>query len=178
MGKSHAANKIDRFPMPTICLLNGHAFAGGFMVAMYHDYRIQNPEKGYLCINELEFGVPLQTEMMSIFREKLTPTVFRNVVLEAHRFGGKQSLQSGIVDGLGGIDEVLAFIRDRKLLTKATTGIYGVMKEEMYSRVLNALDDHAGNLAWRDRVEERKPDLQKRSLQSVEQWEKTSKAKL
>lgn len=107
--------------MPTISLLNRHAFAAGFMLAMYHDYRIQNPEKGFLCVNELEFGVPLQTPMMSIFREKLTPATFRHVVLEAHRFGGKKSLEAGIVDALGGIEEALAFIRDRKLPSKADT---------------------------------------------------------
>lgn len=164
--------------MPTVSLLNGHAFAGGFMLSMYHDYRIQNPEKGFLCINELEFGVPLQTPMMSIFREKLTPTTFRNVVLEAHRFGGKASLQNGIVDAVGGLDEVLGLIRDRKLLTKAATGIYGTMKEEMYARVLNGLDDHAGNLAWREKVENKNYGLQKQSQGAVEEWEKKNKAKL
>lgn len=166
------------FPMPTVCLLNGHAFAGGFMLAMYHDYRVQNPEKGFLCINELEFGVPLQTPMMSIFREKLVPTTFRNVVLEARRFGGKDSLQAGIVDALGGLDETLALIRDRKILNKADTGIYGVMKEEMYSRVLNGIDDHVGNLEWREMVEEKKGQLQEKSLRAVEEWEKKGKAKL
>lgn len=164
--------------MPTVCLLNGHAFAGGFMLAMYHDYRVQNPEKGFLCINELEFGVPLQTPMMAIFREKLTPITFRNVVLEAHRFGGKASIQAGIVDAVGGLNEVLGLIRDRKLLTKAATGIYGTMKEEMYARTLNGIDDHAGNLAWRERVEDKNDALQKKGLQDVEDWEKASKAKL
>ncbi|KAJ5887120.1 hypothetical protein N7504_011167 [Penicillium tannophilum] len=166
------------YPMPTVCLLNGHAFAGGFMLAMYHDYRIQNPDKGFLCVNELEFGVPLQTPMMSIFREKLTPTTFRNVVLEAHRFGGKESLQAGIVDGVGSLNDVLELIRDRKLLNKAETGIYGTMKEEMYSRVLNGLDDHVGNLAWREKVEQKKDDVQKRGLHDIQEWEKKSKAKL
>jgi enoyl-CoA hydratase/carnithine racemase len=162
--------------MPTVCLLNGHAFAGGFMLAMYHDYRVQNPEKGFLCVNELEFGVPLQTPMMSVFREKLTPTTFRNVVLEAHRFGGKAALQAGIVDALGGLDETLSLIKDRKLLGKAATGIYGTMKEEMYSRVLNGLDDHDGNLKWREKVEEKKDALQKSGLENVVAWEKkTSK---
>jgi len=164
--------------MPTVCLLNGHAFAAGFMLAMYHDYRIQNPDKGFLCINELEFGVPLQTPMMSIFREKLPPTTFRDVVLGGHRFGGKAALQAGIVDGLGGLDEVVGLIRDRKLLTKAETGIYGTMKEEMYSGVLNGLDDHAGNMAWRERVEEKNELLRSKALRDVEEFEKGSKAKL
>jgi hypothetical protein len=87
-------------------------------------------------------------------------------------------LQAGIVDALGGLDETLALIRDRKILNKADTGIYGVMKEEMYSRVLNGIDDHIGNLAWRDRVEEKKGDLLEKSSRAVEAWEKNSKAKL
>lgn len=164
--------------MPTVCLLNGHAFAGGFMLAMYHDYRVQNPEKGFLCINELEFGVPLQTPMMSIFREKLAPVTFRNVVLEARRWGGKEALPAGIVDALGGLDEVLGLIQERKLLNKAATGIYGTMKEEMYARVLNGLDDHAGNLAWREKVEDRNEELQRKALRDVEEFEKKGKAKL
>ncbi|KAJ5555811.1 hypothetical protein N7535_008243 [Penicillium sp. DV-2018c] len=166
------------YPMPTVCLLNGHAFAGGFMLAMYHDYRIMNPDRGYVCVNELEFGVPLQTPMMSIFREKLTPVTFRNVVLEAHRFGGRAALQAGIVDAVGGAEEALALIKERKLQTKAATGIYGTMKEEMYSRVLNGLDDHEGNLKWRENVETTNEAIRKRGLQAVQEFEKNGKAKL
>ncbi|KAJ5996916.1 hypothetical protein N7499_006772 [Penicillium canescens] len=165
------------YPMPSVCLLNGHAFAGGFILAMYHDYRIQNPERGFLCVNELEFGVTLQIPVMRMLLAKLNPATFRNMVLGSHRFGGKDSLQAGIVDGVGGLDEVLGLIRDRKLLNKAETGIYGTMKEEMYAGALNSLDDYAGNLAWREKMEGKRDAAQKRSLQAVAGWEK-DKAKL
>ena len=59
------------YPMPTIALINGHAFAGALMLAMHHDYRIMNPHKGYLCLNEVELGVPLRPPMSSVFRQKL-----------------------------------------------------------------------------------------------------------
>ena len=72
--------------MPTVALLNGHAFAGGFMVAMMHDYRIMNPHKGYLCLNELELGVGLRPPMLSIFREKISAATLRKIILEAYRF--------------------------------------------------------------------------------------------
>ncbi|CAG7982229.1 unnamed protein product [Penicillium salamii] len=165
------------YPMPTVCLLNGHAFAGGFMLAMYHDYRIMNPDRGFVCVNELEFGVPLQTPMMAIFREKLTPITFRNVVLEAHRFGGRNALQAGIVDAVGGIEETLALIQERKLQTKAATGIYGTMKEEMYARTLNGLDDHSGNLKWRENVEDKNESISEKGLEGVKAFE-GGKAKL
>lgn len=159
------------YPMPTIALLNGHAFAGGFMLAMYHDYRIQNPSKGFLCINELEFGVPLQAPMMHVFREKLTPSVCRDVVLEAKRFPGPEALRVGIVDGLGGVEETLKFVKERKLVLMPKTEIYGVMKEEMYRRLLGVVDDHQGNLEWRERMEERKGEEENVGRKSVEVWE-------
>ena len=72
--------------MPTVALINGHAFAGGFMIAMHHDYRIMNPHKGYLCLNELELGIPLNPPMSSVFRQKVSPQTYRRMVLEAHKF--------------------------------------------------------------------------------------------
>ncbi|KAK4967027.1 hypothetical protein LTR66_011986 [Elasticomyces elasticus] len=72
--------------MPTISLLNGHAFAGALMLAMMHDYRVMNPHRGYLCLNELELGVPLRPPMSSIFRQKVSPSTYRSMVLEARRY--------------------------------------------------------------------------------------------
>ena len=134
--------------MPTIALLNGHTFAGGLMTAFHHDYRVQNPTRGFLCLNELDFGVPLQPPMSSIFRQKLPPAAYRSLVLEARRFPGPHALEAGIVDALGGLDEALALIKERGLATKAKTGVYGAMKAEMYRESL-------GYLAGREEDERR-----------------------
>ncbi|KAL2128432.1 hypothetical protein VTI74DRAFT_9198 [Chaetomium olivicolor] len=120
------------YPMPTIALLPGHAFAGGLMLAMHHDYRVMNPSRGFACINELEFGVPLKPAMSSIFRLKLPPASYRQLVLEAHRFGGQAAVDAGIADRLGGLEAVLELVKEKKLTGKAKTGIYGLLKAEMY----------------------------------------------
>lgn len=165
--------------MPTIALLNGHAFAGGLMLAMFHDYRVQNPSRGFVCLNEIEFGVTLQAPMMSIFRQKTTPIVFRTLVLEGKRFPGPEALQAGIVDVVGGLEETLKFIKDRKLVLKPNSGIWGSMKEEMYRETLGILDSHSANLQWRDRVEEQKEEQSEKAKAAVEKWEKSQgKAKL
>lgn len=163
--------------MPTIALVNGHSFAAGFMLSMYHDYRIQNPSRGFLCINELDFGVALQAPMMTIFREKLAPAVCRDVVLGAKRWAGPEALNAGIVDGLGGLEETVKLIRERGLQTKAGTGIYGVMKEELYRGSLGILDNDQANLDWRERLEQKKDGLDEEAQKAVQTWEK-EKAKL
>lgn len=168
------------YPMPTLSLINGHAFAGGLVLAMFHDYRIQNPTRGLLCMNELEFGMALLPPMVSVFRGKIPPQAFRALVLEAKRFAGQEALEAGIVDAVGsGVDEAIGFIRKRDLCGKAGTGVYGDMKEEMYRETLGLLDDHEGSNAWREGIEDRKNVMREEAEGKVVKWEREKgKAKL
>ena len=165
--------------MPTVAWINGHAFAGGLMLAMYHDYRIFNPSRGFLCLNELDMGAPLKPPMSSIFREKVPPATYRSLVLEAKRFPGPQALEAGLVDALGASPEVLAFVEERKLADKPKSGVYGYMKREMYRESLRYLETHeegeARDLSTLEAEEKRESEGKKR----VAEWEKNaSKAKL
>ena len=146
------------------------------MIAMYHDYRIFNPSRGFLCLNELDFGVPLKPSMSSIFRQKLPyPAAYRSLVLEAKRFGGKDALEAGLVDGLGGIEEVLGLIKERKLVEKGKSGVYGMMKAEMFRETIGYLEGHEKE-EKRDRGNRDADDRKKGEGQSrVEEWEKNTK---
>lgn len=137
--------RLITYPMPTVAMINGHAFAGGLMTAMFHDYRIMNPHKGFLCLNELDFGASLNPTMVSVFRIKLGMSTFRNMVLESRRYPALEALKEGIVDGLGGPDETLAFIKEFKLVDKAQGTSYGTIKEELYREVVRDIDQSAGH---------------------------------
>jgi Delta3-Delta2-enoyl-CoA isomerase len=133
--------RLITYPMPTVALINGHAFAGGLMTAMMHDYRIMNPHKGFVCLNELDFGAPLQPAMASVFRVKLNLSTFRNMVLESRRYPALEALKEGILDGVGGIEETLAFVHEMKLAQKAQGKSYGLIKEEMNREIVKDLDE-------------------------------------
>ena len=129
------------YPMPLVALINGHAFAGGLMTAMMHDYRIMNPHRGYLCLNEVEFGAALRPPMASIFRDKLPrPDTFRTLLLEAKRFNALEALKEGVIDGLGDREETIKFIAEMKLTAKAESGVYGKLKEEMWRETVRLLE--------------------------------------
>jgi Delta3-Delta2-enoyl-CoA isomerase len=131
------------YPHPTVALLNGHAFAGGLMLAMCHDYRLQAGGRGFACVNELDIGFALKPAMSGIFREKLSPAAYRAAVLEAKRFTAQESLAAGVVDAIGAsVEEAVAFAAERKLAVRGKTGIYGVMKGEMYRGVIKLLETH------------------------------------
>ena len=143
------------------------------MTAMMHDYRFMNPHRGYLCLNELEFGAPLRPAMASIFREKISsPNTYRAVVLEAKRMNALEALKEGFVDGLGGFDEVKSFVEETALLKKAASGVYGMLKAEMWKHTVADLDEWQA--AEKDIAKQKTQDERRRKEQQsrVEEWER------
>ncbi|KAI9882932.1 MAG: hypothetical protein M1823_005318 [Watsoniomyces obsoletus] len=160
--------------MPTIALINGHAFAGGFMLAMHHDYRVFNPERGFLCLNELEFGVALYPPMSSVFRQKLpNPSTYRDIVLEARRYAAQDALKEGIVDTLGKLPETLQLVRERNLLTKASSGVYGELKAEMWRESVALLDGHQQNQKHQEGVRKRMDIEKEVGKRRVVEWQRS-----
>jgi enoyl-CoA hydratase/carnithine racemase len=141
------------------------------MMAMYHDYRIFNPNKGFLCINELEFGVPLAPPMSSIFRQKLTPQVYKKMVLEAHRWNGAEALENGIVDALGGLEEMVGFVEKRKLVGKGKSEVYGILKGEMYRETKGYLEDAGETKLGSEK--EGEGERRRKGEERVREWKKS-----
>ncbi|KKZ64118.1 hypothetical protein EMCG_01616 [[Emmonsia] crescens] len=165
--------RLLTYPLPTVALINGHAFAGGFMTAMYHDYRIFNPSRGFLCLNEVHFGAALKPAMCSIFREKIAnPAIFRVIVQEGHRFGGKEALEHDIVDALGGLDEALALIEKRKLTTLSVSGVFGQLRREMFRETYGILERCGMDAAEAEKEEEKELMVKESGLKRVEEWER------
>lgn len=119
------------------------------MLAMYHDYRIMNPHRGWLCLNELEFDAELAPGMAPIFKSKVSNSTIRSLLLEAKRFTSLQALEAGLVDGLGGVEEAIKIMTDvdgghgRGAVVVGTRGnktVYGRLKEDIYKEVLANLN--------------------------------------
>jgi enoyl-CoA hydratase/carnithine racemase len=166
-----------RYPMPTIALINGHGFAGALMTAMMHDYRIMNPHRGYICLNEVELGIPLTPAMSSIFRQKCSAQTYRTLVLEGKRFNALAALGAGVIDGVGGLDEVVAFVDELALVKKTDKGIYGLLKQEMWRETVGFLDAPEQEVGYKDKVERQRKEMERLSEKRVKDWE-NAKAKL
>lgn len=164
--------------MPTIALIPGHAFAAGFMTAMMHDYRLMNPHRGYLCLNELDFGAPLKPPMASIFRQKVRdPNTFRSMVLESKRYGALEGLKEGVLDGLGGVEECVGFVREMGLVGRGASGIYGRLKGEMWGETVGLLDAYAEEERKDKGGREAEEGRRREEKARVEEWERGVGAK-
>ncbi|CAI2167823.1 11173_t:CDS:10 [Funneliformis geosporum] len=127
--------RVLTFPIPTVAAINGHAFAGGFMFALAHDYRVMRSDRGFLCMNEVDIPSPLHPGMAAIVRIKMTPKTYRDCILQAHKFTSTEALEQGLVEIIATENEVLEKAKGLglKWSGKAKAGaIYGSLKQEMY----------------------------------------------
>lgn len=141
------------FPWPTIANINGHCFAGAFCLVAFHDYRVMNPTKGWLCMNELEFDAPLMGPLMSIYVSKFGGSVAHRISLNAERFTAKTAFDAGIVHAQGSWPEVEAIVK--RVAKYSGKTFYNQMRAGMLRDVLPTLDydnEHRIMMSRRDRL--------------------------
>ncbi|GAC75192.1 hypothetical protein PANT_14d00079 [Moesziomyces antarcticus T-34] len=135
--------KLLTFPIPTIAAVNGHAFAAGFGLACAHDYRVMNAKRGYLCMNEIDFGAPLPAGLQQALASKIDDQkTMRKIVLEGHRFSAKEAQEAGFVDVLSEspqdtMDKAVELAN--KLKGKAKMNAWGANKEVIYAQAVKIM---------------------------------------
>ncbi|RMZ90018.1 hypothetical protein DV736_g2762, partial [Chaetothyriales sp. CBS 134916] len=125
------------YPYPTIALITGHTFGGACPFALSCDYRIMNARRGFLSMPPIDLGLHFDG-IGSFPRLKLQPQVARKMLLEAHRFTGKEALEDGIVDVLAEPDKLLdvAIAKAKEIAPKARMGVYGLLRSELWGEAL------------------------------------------
>ncbi|KAI8985803.1 ClpP/crotonase-like domain-containing protein [Pilobolus umbonatus] len=134
--------RVLTFCIPTVAALNGHAFAGGCMLALAHDYRVMRSDRGYICMNEVDLPSALAPGMAALVREKTSPKTYRDMILQGHRYNAQQALDNELVDLICPHDQVLPKAKELALkwAPKAIAGVvYQQLKNEMYTDVVRLL---------------------------------------
>jgi Delta3-Delta2-enoyl-CoA isomerase len=86
-------------PIPTLAVINGHAYAGGLILALCHDFRIMHDGKRRICLSELNLGMPLPTAYSVIMKATVDIQTFRKIHY-AHAYSAREALQDRVVQDL------------------------------------------------------------------------------
>ena len=133
--------RVLAFPIPTVAAVNGHAIAAGAMYALAHDARVMRADRGFIYLPEVDVNIPLEPGMTALIRSKVSPTVFRDLILTGARIGGGDAKEREIVDEVVPADQVLAqAITRAAALAKKGRQIYGTLKRGMYAEALALLE--------------------------------------
>jgi enoyl-CoA hydratase/carnithine racemase len=132
------------FPRPVVAAVNGHAVAGGLILALCADYRVCSTE-GQLGLTELRAGLPYPLAAISVVRSELPPNAARRLVLGASLVEPPEALALGVVDELRPPDEVLPraveVATDLAALPRAS---YGTVKRQLRGPPIEALERALG----------------------------------
>ena len=134
-------------PAPTVAYVNGHAIAGGCVLALTCDFRVAaRNEKLRIGLNEIAIGLRFPPRTWDMCRRRMTAPAFERAVLEAALYDANTAVERGFVDTLG--DEAYA---------RAQLDALAAHPREAYS---------AAKLALRPRLEV-VPEVQKHFLEEI-----------
>jgi enoyl-CoA hydratase/carnithine racemase len=145
-GQRAAVEGINRLflgwyesPRPVVCAVNGHAIAGGLILALCGDYRVGGGQ-GKLGLTELRAGAPYPLAAMAIVKAELSPATVRVLALGADLVEQPRALELGLLDELAEPDALL----DRALELAAgyaalPRGVYARVKDQVRGDTARAL---------------------------------------
>jgi enoyl-CoA hydratase/carnithine racemase len=87
------------FDRPVVGAINGHAIAGGIVLALCADYRVGSKE-GKLGLTETRVGVPYPANALAVVKAELSAPAARYLVMRAHLIEPAEALELGLVDEL------------------------------------------------------------------------------
>jgi enoyl-CoA hydratase len=117
-------------PRPVVCAVNGHALAGGCVLAAAGDVRIMSG--GSIGLTELAVGVPFPVAALEIVRHAVGPAA-SSLVLTARTMDAAQARSIGLVDEVCGEDDLLPLALDRaRRLASVPAEVYALSKEQLH----------------------------------------------
>ena len=110
-------------PGPTVAFVNGHAIAGGCVLALACDVRVMTARQGArIGLNEVALGLEFPPRTFAMVRDRLTKPALERVILEAALYDASTAKELGIVHAIGdeeGAKESLAILASHPRATYA-----------------------------------------------------------
>jgi enoyl-CoA hydratase len=139
-------------PRPVVAAVNGHALAGGCVLAAACDVRLMSG--GTIGLTELLVGVPFPVTPLEIMRFAVGPAV-AGLALTGRTMGPDDARRIGLVDAVVGPDELLPeAVRRAAALARPPAAVYAMTKQQLHrfarQRIeeLRPVDDPRAASVW------------------------------
>lgn len=85
-------------PLPVVAAVNGHAIAGGCILASACDHRVMNADSGRIGVTELLVGMPFPVAAMEILRFAVGTHRLSELILFGRTYDAAEAASLGLVD--------------------------------------------------------------------------------
>ena len=135
---SEAFLTVFDHPAPVVAAVNGHAIAGGCVLAMAADVRLMS--SGLIGLSEVAVGVPFPVAALEICRYAMGPSVTR-AVLQADNVDVGTAAERGWIDEAVAPNDLLArAVELARALGQHPATAYAAMKEQLHRHARAAID--------------------------------------
>lgn len=104
---SRAVRRLFAFPRPVVAAVNGHAIAGGCILASACDLKVMAEGDGRIGVPELRVGVPFPVAPLEVLRFATPPQHLQKLAYLGRTYGPEEALAWGLVDEVVPPDELL-----------------------------------------------------------------------
>jgi enoyl-CoA hydratase len=87
-------------PRPMVAGVNGHAVAGGCILALTADHRVLRRGGAQIGLNEVKVGLPLPWSVSELLRASVPPPALGQVALLGRNFADDAAIRVGLADEL------------------------------------------------------------------------------
>ncbi|MGO9078026.1 MAG: enoyl-CoA hydratase/isomerase family protein [Streptosporangiaceae bacterium] len=112
-------------PIPVVAAINGHAIAGGCILASACDYRIMNADRGRIGVTGLLAGIPFPAVATEVLRFAVGTQRLREVLYFGRTYRAEAALDLSLVDETAPGPDVLA------RATEVAAGLAGLAPEPL-----------------------------------------------
>lgn len=136
-----ALRRLLAFPRPAVAAINGHAMAGGWILACGCDYRVATLGPAKLGLPELQVGVAFPPVALETVRLVTPASQLHALVLAGRTYGGEEALRQGLVDEAVPAEAVLArAIVVAQRLAAIPAAAYRLTKEQLRAPTIARID--------------------------------------
>ncbi|HTU74829.1 MAG TPA: enoyl-CoA hydratase/isomerase family protein [Trebonia sp.] len=149
---SAAAKSVFYHPGPVVAAINGHAIAGGCVLAAACDIRLMSG--GTIGLTELRVGVPFPGVPLEVMRHVLGPAT-RRLVLGSDLLAPQEALAVGLIDRITEPETLLdEAVAEAKRLARIGPDVFAFTKRQLQGpareriEALTVADDEAATRMW------------------------------
>jgi enoyl-CoA hydratase len=89
--------RIFELPIPLVAAINGHAIAGGCVLALQADLRLVADRDARIGLNEAQLGIGLPAAVLETLRCQVPASSLSPIAIEGRLFSPREALQLGLV---------------------------------------------------------------------------------
>jgi enoyl-CoA hydratase len=131
---------VFNHPGPALAAVNGHAIAGGCVLAAACDVRLMSG--GRIGLAELTVGVPFPTVALEIMRHAIGPAA-GNLVLTARLLDAAQARSIGLIHDVEAPEALLdSAVALAQTMAKTPAEVFSLSKRQLQLPVRAAMDGH------------------------------------